>query len=79
MIDVDQDHRELRELEEGWGETQGRVVDFLLKRWKPLNIKFIQGFFFRILDFFWIFWLYPIDYMNTNTILGVDWTSQKTM
>ena len=45
MNDVDQDHRELRELEEGWGETQGRVVDFLLKRWKPLNMKFIQGLF----------------------------------
>ena len=46
MIDGDQDHRELRELEEGWGETQGRVVDFLLKRWKPLNIKFITSFYF---------------------------------
>ena len=32
-----QDHRELRELEEGWGETQGKVVDFLLKRCKPFN------------------------------------------
>ena len=35
--DRHQDHRELRELEEGWGETQGKVVDFLLKRWKPLE------------------------------------------
>ena len=78
MIDGDQDHRELRELEEGWGETQGRVVDFLLKRWKPLDIKLIQVFIFRILDFL-IFWLYLIDYMNTTTILGVDWTSQKMM
>lgn len=39
-----QDHRELRELEEGWGDTQGRVVDFLLKRLKPRTFQEIQKF-----------------------------------
>jgi len=49
------DHRELRELEEGWGETQGKVADFLLKR---CRLNFTED------DVMW-----AIGLLKTNTIM----------
>jgi len=49
------DHRELRELEEGWAETQGKVVDFLLKR---CRLNFTED------DIMW-----AIGLLKTNTIM----------